>query len=216
AIDQQAGESQSQVVEAGPQFHRALEFANRLSDCTSLGVHLAQARVLVRQSCGDGGREAGDSGALRTASRIECLHRLLVATELVEHQAALDLRLDVARIEPARLVQFRERLLGALQHRQAETAEVMHVGLLPRLPDTLPRAEPRALVVLRRDPLAGRPEQVTYAHPHWRPSRKCATVAAMPPRNSTAGCHPSVARARVMSGRRTLGSSPGRGLCTTP
>src|ERR1700736_447651 len=54
--------------------------------------------------------------------------------------------------------------------------------------------------------------QLVFCEPHATTRRKYSRVRANPSSSPTSGCQPRSLRARVMSGRRCLGSSMGSGL----
>jgi hypothetical protein len=114
--------------------------------------------VLVREAGGDVRREAPGARPLERGRAAERFFGLGRATELVQHQAPVDVRLHVAGIELHRGVERLERLGRLVQERTTEPHQVVRVREgAPGREHVLEEVH-RPVVVLQREALARFPD----------------------------------------------------------
>jgi hypothetical protein len=80
--------------------------------------------------------------------------RLLLAPELVEHDGAMNQRLDIVRVQGQGLVELGEGLVRLARQRVGETEQLVRVGERPARRDHFLQEVNRPVVVLQLEPLA--------------------------------------------------------------
>ena len=153
----------------GAQLEGPLVLLDGVRQIVGLGIGSAKFRVLVGQLRGIQHRHPAPDLPTRLAGRSERILCLPLLPELGEHDAPVDVRLDVLRVPGQCLVERVERPVRLLHQLIGESDEVVHVREGPALLDQLLEQMDGAVVVLEREPLLGNLKLLCAANVHGSP-----------------------------------------------
>src|SRR5690606_36077916 len=123
------------VVEMRPQLERHVVLCGCLARRTGLHVEVADAGVRIRKTGSGGGGKPAVILLFVLARLLECRTSLLVAAELLEDEGAVDVRLDVGRVDGESGLELLERLLRTAEENETQPREVTDVGILRVIPE---------------------------------------------------------------------------------